>query len=154
MEAMVSEAAAAAGVDPIEYRIRHTTNQRLIDVLQRLKTEHGWQTRPSPSPKARATGSGVVSGQGVGVMAHPGASVKIVFTKAGVYKFKTRFGEDYMKMPDTIGEDNSLILTVVVSRECVSARGTAESGMCTVVGTTLSSSATSIITGWGRLGAP
>lgn len=53
--------------------------------------------------------------KGAGVMGHPGASVKIVFTKAGVYKFKTRFGEDYMKMPDTIGEDNTLTLKVVVS---------------------------------------
>ena len=68
LEALMSEAAAAAGVDPIEYRIRHTANQRLVDVLNRLKTEHGWQTRPSPNPKARATGTGVVSGQGVGVM--------------------------------------------------------------------------------------
>jgi len=53
--------------------------------------------------------------KGLGVMARPGASVKIVFTKAGIYKFKTRFGEDYMKMPDTIGEDNTLTLKVVVS---------------------------------------
>jgi plastocyanin len=53
--------------------------------------------------------------KGPGVMAHPGAAVKIVFTKAGVYKFATRFGEDYMKMPDTIGEDNTLTLKVVVS---------------------------------------
>jgi plastocyanin len=53
--------------------------------------------------------------KGAGVMAHPGASVKIVFTKAGVYTFKTRFGEDYMKMPDTIGKDNTLSLKVVVS---------------------------------------
>jgi hypothetical protein len=52
---------------------------------------------------------------GAGVMAHPGAAVKVVFAKAGVYKFTTRFGEDYMKMPDTIGEDNHLTLTVVVS---------------------------------------
>jgi plastocyanin len=52
--------------------------------------------------------------KGAGVMAHPGASVRIVFTKAGVYTFKTRFGEDYMKMPDTIGEDNTLRLKVVV----------------------------------------
>jgi len=53
--------------------------------------------------------------KGAGVMAHPGAAVKIVFTRAGVYKFKTRFGEDYMKMADTIGEDNTLTLKVVVS---------------------------------------
>ena len=52
--------------------------------------------------------------RGSGVMAHPGAAVKVVFTKAGVYTFKTRFGEDYMKMPDTIGEDNTLTLKVVV----------------------------------------
>ena len=52
--------------------------------------------------------------KGSGVMGHPGASVKIVFIKAGVYTFKTRFGEDYMKMPDTIGEDNTLTLRVVV----------------------------------------
>lgn len=53
--------------------------------------------------------------KGMGVMGRPGASVKITFTKAGIYKFKTRFGEDYMKMPDTIGEDNTLTLKVVVS---------------------------------------
>jgi plastocyanin len=53
--------------------------------------------------------------KGSGVMAHPGAAVKVVFTKAGVYTFRTRFGEDYMKMPDTIGKDNTLTLKVVVS---------------------------------------
>ena len=53
--------------------------------------------------------------KGSGVMGHPGASVKITFAKAGIYKFKTRFGEDYMKMPDTIGEDNTLTLKVIVS---------------------------------------
>ena len=51
---------------------------------------------------------------GSGVMAHPGASVRMIFTTAGTYKFKTRFGEDYMKMPDTVGEDNTLTLKVVV----------------------------------------
>jgi plastocyanin len=53
--------------------------------------------------------------KGAGVMAHPGAAVKVVFARAGVYTFRTRFGEDYMKMPDTIGEDNKLTLRVVVS---------------------------------------
>lgn len=52
--------------------------------------------------------------RGTGVMAHPSAGLKLVFTKAGVYSFKTRFGEDYMKVPDTIGEDNTLTLKVVV----------------------------------------
>jgi plastocyanin len=53
--------------------------------------------------------------KGTGVMGHPGASVRIVFSKPGTYKFRTRFGEDYMKMPDTIGEDNTLTLRIVVS---------------------------------------
>jgi hypothetical protein len=53
--------------------------------------------------------------KGAGVMAHPGAAVKVVFARAGVYTFRTRFGEDYMKMPDTIGEENKLTLRVVVS---------------------------------------
>ena len=53
--------------------------------------------------------------KGTGVMAHPGASVRIIFANAGTYTFRTRFGEDYMKMPDTVGEDNTLTLKVVVS---------------------------------------
>jgi plastocyanin len=53
--------------------------------------------------------------KGSGVMAHTGASIRVTFAKAGVYRFTTRFGEDYMKMPETIGEDNVLRLKVVVS---------------------------------------
>jgi len=64
-EGMVNEAAAFAKVDPIEYRLRHTTDQRFITVLNTLKTTHGWQTRPSPSPNAKSAGSGTVSGQGM-----------------------------------------------------------------------------------------
>jgi plastocyanin len=49
-------------------------------------------------------------------MNHMGASVKVVFPKAGVYRFTTRAGEDYMSMPmmKTTGEDNVLRLTVTV----------------------------------------
>jgi plastocyanin len=43
------------------------------------------------------------------------ASVKVTFTKAGVYKLTTKPGEDYMKGMKTIGEDNVLRLTVKVS---------------------------------------
>jgi CO/xanthine dehydrogenase Mo-binding subunit len=68
LEGIINEAAAAAGADPIEYRLRHTTNPRLINVLNTLKDAHGWQTRPSPNPKASATGMTPVTGQGMGVM--------------------------------------------------------------------------------------
>jgi plastocyanin len=48
-------------------------------------------------------------------MNHMNASVKVTFSKAGVYKFTTKPGEDYMKGMKTIGEDNVLRLTVKVS---------------------------------------
>jgi hypothetical protein len=44
-----------------------------------------------------------------------GASLKITFTKPGVYHFTTKPGEDYMAGMKTIGEDNVLKLTVIVS---------------------------------------
>ena len=45
-----------------------------------------------------------------------GAWVKVTFPKAGTYHFATKAGEDYpgMNRP-TVGEDNNLTLTVIVS---------------------------------------
>jgi plastocyanin len=48
-------------------------------------------------------------------LGHPGATLKITFTKPGVYHFTTKAGEDYMAGIKTIGEDNVLKLTVHVS---------------------------------------
>jgi plastocyanin len=48
-------------------------------------------------------------------MNHAGATTHVKFTKAGVYKFTTKAGEDYMKGIKTIGEDNVLKLKVTVS---------------------------------------
>ena len=50
-------------------------------------------------------------------MNHMSASVKVTFSKAGVYKLTTKAGEDYPNMGSmkTIGEDNVLHLTVRVS---------------------------------------
>jgi hypothetical protein len=50
-----------------------------------------------------------------GLMGRPGATVKVTFPQAGVYKLMTKFGEDYMPMGDTIGEDNVLRAVVTVS---------------------------------------
>jgi len=52
---------------------------------------------------------------GQGMMAHMGASTKVVFSRRGVYTFTTKPGEDYMSGVKTIGEDNVLRLTVTVS---------------------------------------
>jgi plastocyanin len=51
----------------------------------------------------------------VGVkLAHMGAMTKLTFSRAGVYRFVTKPGEDYMAGVKTIGEDNVLRLTVTV----------------------------------------
>jgi plastocyanin len=47
-------------------------------------------------------------------MNHAGATTSVRFTKAGVYKFTTKAGEDYMKGIKTVGEDNVLRLTVTM----------------------------------------
>jgi len=52
---------------------------------------------------------------GPGMMGRPGATLKVTFPKAGTYTFKTVFGEDYMPMGETKGEDNTLRAIVAVS---------------------------------------
>jgi len=49
------------------------------------------------------------------MLARMGASSKITFAKAGVYRFTTKAGEDYMTGIKTVGEDNVLRLIVRVS---------------------------------------
>jgi hypothetical protein len=50
-----------------------------------------------------------------GLMGRPGATVKVTFPKPGIYRLMTKFGEDYMPMGETIGEDNVLHAIVAVS---------------------------------------
>jgi nicotinate dehydrogenase subunit B len=71
-ESMMSELAAAAKIDPIQFRINNTSAQRLIAVLNAVQKASGWQTRPSPSPKATTTGSTPVTGQGCAAMLRSG----------------------------------------------------------------------------------
>lgn len=67
-EVAISEAAMLAGKDALQFRIDHSDDPRVKAVLERLRTESGWDTRPSPAPKARATGKAVVRGRGVSFM--------------------------------------------------------------------------------------
>ncbi len=67
-ESMMSELAAAAGVDPLQFRVNNTSAPRLIAVIDKLKEISGWETRASPSPTAATTGSAPVTGQGCSVM--------------------------------------------------------------------------------------
>jgi hypothetical protein len=49
-----------------------------------------------------------------GLMNHMGAWTAVTFSKAGVYRFRTRAGEEYMPGIQTSGADNVLTLTVTV----------------------------------------
>src|SRR6266700_748507 len=73
LEGLINEAAAAAKVDPIQFRIDHTTEQRLIDLLNATAKAAGWGPRPSPHRGARRTGNRAVTGRGVSIMVRQNA---------------------------------------------------------------------------------
>lgn len=72
LEGLINEAAAAAKSDPIQFRIDHTSEERLIDVLNATAKAAGWEPRPSPRRGARNSG-GPVSGRGVCIMVRQNA---------------------------------------------------------------------------------
>ena len=49
-ESFVDEVAAAVRADPVQYRLRHLNDPRLIAVLNAAANAANWDTRPSPKP--------------------------------------------------------------------------------------------------------
>ncbi|HLZ28438.1 MAG TPA: molybdopterin cofactor-binding domain-containing protein [Chloroflexota bacterium] len=72
-EAFVDELAAAAGRDPVEFRLASLTDKRDIDVLNAVANAAGWESRPSPRPGASATG--IRTGRGVAMVNYDGTHV-------------------------------------------------------------------------------
>jgi nicotinate dehydrogenase subunit B len=62
VESFVDELAAAAGADPVEYRLRGLKNPRSIEVIKRTAALMKWQARPSPGT---GTSAAVARGRGV-----------------------------------------------------------------------------------------
>ena len=62
-EAFIDELAAAAGVDPIEFRVRHLKDARGVAVIKAAAEAAKWDKRPSPKKDARS-GAGVARGRG------------------------------------------------------------------------------------------
>jgi len=71
-ELAMSEAAALAGADALQFRIDHASEERAIGVLKAVRDASGWDTRPSPRPDAVSAGSTPVRGRGVSLMLRSG----------------------------------------------------------------------------------
>src|SRR4029077_8626025 len=71
-ELAMSEAAALAAADAIQFRIDHASEERAIGVLKAVRDAAGWDTRPSPRTNAVSTGSNPVRGRGVSLMLRSG----------------------------------------------------------------------------------
>ena len=69
-ESFMDELAAHAKADPVEYRLRHLRDERVIGVLTAAAKASKWETRPSPKPGNAKTG--MAKGRGVACVAYEG----------------------------------------------------------------------------------
>jgi CO/xanthine dehydrogenase Mo-binding subunit len=75
VESFVDEIAAAAGVDPLEFRLAHIEEPRAKAALAAAAEKAGWSKRPSPR---RAPADGVATGRGVALGTRNGTYVGTV----------------------------------------------------------------------------
>jgi CO/xanthine dehydrogenase Mo-binding subunit len=68
LECLMNEAAAAVKVDQIQFRKEHTTEQRLLELMDATAKAAGWEARPSPHRTASKTGASPVHGRGMSIM--------------------------------------------------------------------------------------
>jgi CO/xanthine dehydrogenase Mo-binding subunit len=66
VEAFTDELAAAAGMDPVEFRVKRLTDPRAIDAITRTASAFRWDARPSPNPRARQ--GNLLVGRGIAYM--------------------------------------------------------------------------------------
>jgi CO/xanthine dehydrogenase Mo-binding subunit len=67
-EVAMTEAAALAGADPLQFRLDHVSDERFKAILTRLREESGWVTRAASNSGVRADRDGLLRGQGVSIM--------------------------------------------------------------------------------------
>jgi CO/xanthine dehydrogenase Mo-binding subunit len=71
-ESFIDEAAAQMTADPVAYRLRHLTDERLIEVVKQAAKAAAWDARPSPKPTAG--GGSLASGRGIACVVYEGES--------------------------------------------------------------------------------
>ena len=67
-ESFMDELASRVKADPVEYRLRHLSDPRLMDVVKAAAKAANWDPRSSPKPRSSKTG--VVTGRGVACVAY------------------------------------------------------------------------------------
>ncbi len=72
-ESLINEAAAAVHADALQFRLDHSGDRRMQDILRKTAEAAGWQSRPSPNPAARRTGTTPVKGRGIAALIRFGA---------------------------------------------------------------------------------
>ena len=69
-ECFLDEVAAQLKADPVEYRLRHLSDPRLIDVVKGAAKAANWDSRPSPRNGTRR--NGVAGGRGIACVLYEG----------------------------------------------------------------------------------
>jgi nicotinate dehydrogenase subunit B len=69
-ECFLDEVAAHVGADPVAYRLRHISDDRLKEVVSAAAKSAAWDVRPSP--KKIASRSGLVTGRGISCVVYEG----------------------------------------------------------------------------------
>src|SRR5262249_15193708 len=104
VECLVNEAAAAGSADPVAFRLAHTTDARMIEILNATAKAANWQARPSPQRTARKSGDAPLTGRGVCVMLRANAywvgiaEISIVPATGAIQVTKFTIGADVGKI--------------------------------------------------------
>ena len=70
-ESFMDEIASRVKADPVEFRLRHLREPRMVDVVKAAAKAANWDARPSPKTRA-ASVAGVASGRGISCVAYEG----------------------------------------------------------------------------------